>query len=155
MITVRAASPRSPALAAMIGELDRFQLSLYPRESCYLDSLDELCGRDVHFVAAYEERAALGCGAVKYARGDCAYGEIKRMFVRRDARGRGVSKKILASLESHAREMRVDALRLETGVRQPEAIGLYARCGFTRRGPFGDYRDDRLSVFMEKQLSAA
>ncbi|MGR3983890.1 MAG: GNAT family N-acetyltransferase [Gammaproteobacteria bacterium] len=153
MITVKAVSPRSPAIAAMIGELDRCQLSLYPREICYLDSPAELCGADVHFVAAYDGREALGCGAVKYARGDCAYGEIKRMFVRREARGRGVSKKILASLELHAIDMQVDALRLETGVRQPEAVGLYARFGFTRRGPFGAYAADPLSVFMEKSLA--
>ncbi|MGI9311875.1 MAG: hypothetical protein ACR2P7_10210, partial [bacterium] len=47
---------------------------------------------------------------------------------------------------------RVDALRLETGVHQAAAIGLYARLGFIRRGPFGDYADDPLSVFMEKKL---
>ena len=151
MITVQTANPRTPAIAEMIGELDRYQLSLYPREICYLDSVTELSGDNVHFVAAYDGETLLGCGAVKYAR-DCAYGEIKRMFVRADARGRGVSKHILASLESHAKQMRVAALRLETGARQLEAIGLYARAGFTRRGPFGDYAADPLSVFMEKPL---
>jgi len=153
VITLKTSSPRSPALAALIGELDRYQLSLYPREICYLESPAELCGANVHFVAAYDGRIALGCGAVKYARGDCAYGEIKRMFVRCEARGRGLSKKILARLESHAIDMRVDALRLETGVRQFAALGLYAHFGFIRRGPFGAYTADPLSVFMEKPLA--
>jgi putative acetyltransferase len=40
---------------------------------------------------------------------------------------------------------------LETGIRQPEALGLYERLGFVRRGPFGDYAEDPLSVFMEKR----
>jgi putative acetyltransferase len=44
-------------------------------------------------------------------------------------------------------------LRLETGPYQPDAIGLYERCGFARRGPFGAYADDPLSVFMEKTLA--
>ncbi len=43
--------------------------------------------------------------------------------------------------------------RLETGVHQHEALGLYADMGYTKRGPFGSYSDDPLSVFMEKRLS--
>jgi putative acetyltransferase len=44
-------------------------------------------------------------------------------------------------------------LRLETGIKQDAAIHLYENAGFRRRGPFGSYRDDPLSVFMEKPLS--
>jgi putative acetyltransferase len=43
-------------------------------------------------------------------------------------------------------------LRLETGIKQEPAIRLYESAGFRRRGPFGSYRDDPLSVFMEKPL---
>ena len=46
-------------------------------------------------------------------------------------------------------------LQLETGPFQPEALGLYARCGYTRCGPFGDYADDPLSVFMAKRVAVA
>jgi putative acetyltransferase len=42
---------------------------------------------------------------------------------------------------------------LETGIRQPEALGLYEQAGYKRRGPFGDYAEDPLSVFMQKRLT--
>jgi len=43
-------------------------------------------------------------------------------------------------------------LRLETGTRQPEAIGLYRATGYVEIQPFGSYRADPLSIFMEKRL---
>ncbi len=46
----------------------------------------------------------------------------------------------------------VHSLKLETGIHQPEAIGLYERFGFVRCEPFGDYAPDPLSLFMEKPL---
>jgi putative acetyltransferase len=67
------------------------------------------------------------------------------------ARGRGIGRAILAAIEQ-ALCGRVAVLRLETGVKQPAAIGLYESAGFARRGPFGSYRDDPLSIFMEKPL---
>jgi hypothetical protein len=35
---------------------------------------------------------------------------------------------------------------------QPEALGLYRALGYVERRPFGDYKSDPLSVFMEKAL---
>jgi putative acetyltransferase len=69
------------------------------------------------------------------------------------ARGLGVSKLVLAALEARAGCEGVRTLRLETGVANLAALGLYARAGFERRDPFGDYSADPLSVFMEKNLS--
>jgi putative acetyltransferase len=43
-------------------------------------------------------------------------------------------------------------LMLETGPRQPEALSFYASVGYERREPFGDYRDDPLSVFLQKRI---
>jgi len=60
---------------------------------------------------------------------------------------------MLASLEAQARSKQVAILRLETGVESHAAVGLYTHAGFRQRGPFGDYREDPLSVFMEKELS--
>ncbi len=155
MIAVKPANPRGAAIAAMIEQLNAYQLSLYPEESNHLDSIDELTDDQVYFVAAVEGADWLGCGAIKYAHDDCFYGEIKRLFVTTEARGRGVSKKIMASLEENARQRRADVLRLETGIHQHAALGLYARLGFTRRGPFGAYPHDPLSVFMQKSLSSS
>ena len=73
------------------------------------------------------------------------------MFVRPEARGRGIGRAILAAIEAALRG-RVTILRLETGIKQEPAMRLYESAGFRRRGPFGSYRDDPLSVFMEKPL---
>ena len=158
MISVIATDPEIPSIAAMIEQLDGYQLSLYPEESNHLVSIEELTAENVYFVAAYEGPDLIGCGAIKYV--DCAccdkdiggYGEIKRVFVKTEARGKGVSKEIMAKLESNARYRKVEVIRLETGIHQPEAIGLYARLGYRRRGPFGEYPDDPVSVFMERRL---
>jgi putative acetyltransferase len=80
------------------------------------------------------------------------YGEVKRMFVDERKRGLGTGRKLLEHLVMFARMSGLSVLRLETGVHQPEAIALYERLGFARCDPFGDYRDDPLSLFMEKPL---
>ena len=81
------------------------------------------------------------------------YGEVKRMYVRPAFRGLGLGKLILNCLAEYARERHVALLRLETGIYQMEAIGLYERYGFQRRSPFGEYRDDPLSVYFEKPIA--
>ncbi|MCG7506809.1 GNAT family N-acetyltransferase [Mesorhizobium retamae] len=81
------------------------------------------------------------------------WAELKRMWVVPQARGRGLSKALLVALETRARDAGITWLRLETGIANHEALGLYERSGFVRIGPFGDYRPDPLSVFMEKRLS--
>jgi len=74
------------------------------------------------------------------------------MWVVPDVRGKGVSRIILEQLEATARDEGVRCLRLETGIENHAALALYERTGFTRCDPFGDYRPDPLSVFMEKVL---
>ena len=98
---------------------------------------------------AREAGVALGCGAWQL-QGDGS-AEVKSMFVLPEARGRGIGRAILAAIEGALRG-RVATLRLETGINQDAALRLYESAGFHRRGPFGRYRDDPLSVFMEKPL---
>ena len=74
------------------------------------------------------------------------------MYVRPEHRGLGFGKAMLDHLAEYAQKQGVDLLRLETGIYQVEAVGLYERCGFQRRAPFGEYREDPLSVYLEKQL---
>jgi putative acetyltransferase len=74
------------------------------------------------------------------------------MFVTPEARGLKLGARILARLEQQARDERLACLRLETGIHQAAALGLYRAFGFRDRGPFGDYAPDPLSVFMEKPL---
>ena len=74
------------------------------------------------------------------------------MFVDERRRGVGTGRKLIEHLIMFARMSGLSALRLETGIHQPEAIGLYERMGFERRAAFGDYREDPLSLFMELRL---
>jgi putative acetyltransferase len=152
MIVIRNADPFDPDVAAMIAELDAYQLSIYAEESNHLDPVDDLAKSNVYFVGAYKDDSLVGIGALKYLSHDCDYGEIKRVWVSHAARGHGVSKLIMQDLECDARSRGVAKLRLETGIHQPEALGLYEKLGYRRRKQFGDYPDDPVSVFMEKDL---
>ena len=77
------------------------------------------------------------------------------MYVRPKFRGLGFARQLLSQLEQTAQAYRVEILRLETGIYQTEAIQLYERTGFYRIGPFGEYRDDPLSIYFEKRLPSA
>lgn len=138
-----------PADAAeLLAALDEYQAGLYPPASTHLLPAAELA-RGV-FLGVLADGRLVGCGG--YVRHD-GYGELKRMFVRPESRGRGVGELLLAELERLAQAEGISVLRLETGVRQPAAIRLYERAGYVRRGPFGSYADDPLSVFLEKRLA--
>jgi putative acetyltransferase len=150
--TLHVEPPSAPEIVALIDALDAYQKPLDPPESHHGIDLDALSRPEVVFVVARDAgRTAIGCGAVVV--GPDA-GELKRMFVQPDARGRGVGAALLAALEQYAITRGCRVLRLETGVRQPEALALYARHGYRARGPFGDYVEDPNSVFMEKALRA-
>ena len=144
-------APTDPRARRLVDELDRLQLSLYPAESNHLDPIETLERDNVTFVAAFVGAEVVGCGAVKRMPG--RYGEIKRMYVDPGARGRGVGRALIEALESSLLADGIAVARLETGVRQPEALALYERCGYVRIPPFGAYREDPLSVFLEKRLA--
>jgi len=75
------------------------------------------------------------------------------MYMQPSCRGQGAAKRLLQALEQAARAAGVARMVLETGPAQPEAIGLHRRHGFAECGPYGDYGDDPLSVFMQKPLA--
>ena len=109
---------------------------------------------NVHFLGAYVDGELIGCGAVKVPDGDGRYGEIKTVFVAEAHRGKGHSKTIMLELENHLRNIGVGIARLATGIKQPEAVSLYARLGYVPCSPFGDHATDSMTVFMEKSLGA-
>lgn len=145
-------SPDQPEVVALIAELDAYQDTLYPPESRHALDLASLKQPNVLFAVARDDASrAVGCGAVVL---NPTFGELKRMYVSPQCRGQGVAKQLLSMLESKAAEFGCTLLKLETGPFQPEALGLYEVCGFERRGPFGHYTNDPLSVFMQKRLSS-
>ena len=93
---------------------------------------------------------AVGCGALREL-GDGA-AEIKRMYVRPNARGAGVARRLLAALEEQARRRGLGMIRLETGAGQPEAMALYASAGYTEIQGFGDYAGHPASRCFERKL---
>jgi GNAT superfamily N-acetyltransferase len=102
------------------------------------------------FLVAYLDEEPAGCGGL--IRVDDSVGEVKRMFVRQAYLRRGIGRAILSAVEARARELGYRELRLETGVRQPEAIGLYRSSGWSAIPCYPPYADDALSVCFGKSL---
>jgi putative acetyltransferase len=141
-------SPNQPEVLQLIEELDAFQKPLYPAESHHGIDLIALSEPNVLFAVARDAHGqAVACGAIVI---EAAYGEIKRMYTSPTHRGKGLARGLLEFLESKAKEHGCSQFALETGHLQPEAIALYARCGYQRSGPFGEYAEDPNSVFMRK-----
>lgn len=142
--------PDSEAATELIAELEAHLSPFYPPESRHGYSVAKLLREGVAFFVIRRDGLPAGCGGVQLYGSE--YGELKRMYVRPAFRGLGLGKLMLEHLATYAREQGVGCLRLETGIHQREAIGLYERMGFQRIGPFGAYPDDPLSRFYEKQI---
>lgn len=104
------------------------------------------------FVVGYLDTNAVAMGGVR--RIDRVTVEIKRMYVVPEARGRGLSRVVLAHLESLARELGATRILLETGQQQPEAMRLYETSGYERVEGFGHYRCEPDSVSYGKTVIA-
>jgi GNAT superfamily N-acetyltransferase len=145
---IKAIDPSSPEALTLTREL--------------FDELEELYGKGrieefedenktfPYFIIVLEENNPVGCGALKYF--DPSTIEIKRMYVRKNFRGKGLSKLILLDLENKAKEMNYHWIVLETGIRQPEAIALYEKSGYKKILPYGIYADDPESLCYEKRF---
>src|SRR3954452_17714045 len=103
------------------------------------------------WVVARDDGRALGCGALR-SLGEPVV-EIKRMYVRPEARGRGIGAALLHALEREAIERGFRVVRLETGPMQPEAINLYARAGYREIPCFGAYASGAASRCFERRLA--
>jgi putative acetyltransferase len=136
----------------LISQSDEYLASLYPPEANYLTDIATLLSPSVCFLGIEIAGELVACGAVKLLEDDARYGEIKRVFVLPEHRGKGYARSIMAALEAELRQRNITCARLETGISQPEALGLYRALGYCERGPFGNYRLDPWSVFMEKTL---
>jgi putative acetyltransferase len=151
MIELSIESPDQPEIAALLAASDAYMASLYPAESNHLLDVASLQRPEVTFIVARLEGKAVGCGAVVDSREGWA--EVKRMFVSPAARGQKVGRQLMDKIEAIAAARGAAVLRLETGGEQPEALELYRRSGFVEIGPFGKYKPDPLSIFMEKPLA--
>lgn len=104
-----------------------------------------------HVIVAYLNDVAVGCGAIKFY--TAGVGELKRMYVLEEYRRRGIALEVLQALEAWAAELNYSKLILETGIAQPEAIGLYQKSGYTLIPNYGQYAGIENSVCMKKSIS--
>jgi putative acetyltransferase len=123
-----------------------------PPESIHMMDATELDIPEVRFFVVREGGAPVAMGAFKAI--DPHHAEIKSMHVLAEARGHGLSRKLLEHLIAEAKAAGFTRLSLETGI-QPTFIAarsLYDRAGFEVCGPFEGYWDDPNSVFMTLAL---
>lgn len=148
-ITLTAEDPTTHDAAALIRELCRELGERYGAPPSPFSPGEAMIPRTAFMVARLAGNP-VGCGALR--RIDDETAEIKRMYVSSSVRRKGVAKRILAGLETMAAEFGYRVVRLETGVKQPEAIGLYESTGYRRIGAYGPYVGNPVSVCFEKRL---
>lgn len=141
----------------LIGELNTELAAQYPEEGANhfrLDPDEVEAGRGAFVVASDPDSGReLGCGAVRLIEPRTA--ELKRMYVRPEARRSGTGAALLTALEDRARALGANRLVLETGPRQHAALRLYEQAGFVVIDAFGEYVDAPLSVCLAKPLAPA
>lgn len=153
-IAIERVTAATPEVDALVGELNEVLGALYAAHQRHGLAIAQLFEPHVRFFLTRADGIAVGCGGVALFDG---YAEVKRMYTRPSARGRGAAKALLRRIEEEARGAALPVLRLETGIHQHEAIGLYESVGFRRCGPFGPYAamptgNIATSVFYEKAL---
>ena len=149
-VSVSVESPHSKVATRLIRSLSAELGARYGDDGAGAFRLEDAQVPGGAFVVAWLGERPAGCGALRPL--ERGIGEVKRMFVKKDARRQGVAKEILRQLETIAAQFGYRALGLETGILQPEAMRLYESAGYRRVRCYGRYVDNPLSVCYEKQL---
>jgi putative acetyltransferase len=141
-----------PEIHALLNEHLRSMRALSPPESVHALDLDKLRRPEITFWSAWDGDVLLGCAALKEL--DRRHGEVKSMRTPAARRRTGAGRALLMHVIETARARGYERLSLETGpvIGFEAAHRLYESAGFTRTGPFGDYRADPFSVFMTLAL---
>jgi uncharacterized protein (DUF952 family)/GNAT superfamily N-acetyltransferase len=141
-------SPGADLVRAMVDEL----VPLYGRidgSDAPTASPDDMWRPAGVYLVGWDDRGAVVCGG-GIKRLDDATAEIKRMFVVPGARGRGHARRLLRGLESAARDLGYERVRLDTGAKQPHALALYPAAGYVE---IPDYNGNpHASYWGEKRL---
>ena len=153
IVLERAEAP-TEEVVALLSALNRALDVGYSPDQKHALSVDQLFQPHIQFFLARRDGEAVACGGIGFYDG---YAELKRMYAKPEARGKGVAKALLARLEAEARGLGVAVIRIETGNLQHEAMRFYEREGYRRCGAFGPYAEMPVnaiatSVFYEKRL---
>ena len=154
-ITIERAVEATVEVHQLIGELNDVLGAAYETHQRHGLSVAQLFQPNLRFFLARLDGVASGCGGVAIFED---YAEVKRMYTRAAARRQGIANALLRRIEGEAGGFGRSILRLETGIHQQEAMGLYQRAGYRQRGPFGAYAAMPLdnietSLFFEKRLT--
>ena len=149
MIAIKRVAADAPEFLPLHEAREAYAAALYPAESNHLLELSAMCQPQMNFFGAWAGVDVAGCGGF-WEHAD--YVEIKSMWVAPAARGQKIGQQLLDVIERGALAKGFALARLETGIHQPEALSLYRKNGYRDIGPFGAYKLDPLSVFMEKPL---
>ena len=142
-----------PAVHALLQEHLDNMFELSPPKQVFALDLSKLKAPDITVWTAWNGADLLGCGALKAL--SPTHGEIKSMRTPAAARRQGAGRAILRHMIFVARERGYTLLSLETGSHPAfgAARGLYRDHGFVVSGPFGSYRPNPHSVFMQLTLA--
>lgn len=106
---------------------------------------------DIHnVVLVYDDNIPVGCASFKFYKS--AIAEVKRVFVKKEYRGRGISKQLMSLLEKRAIEKGFCKLILESGEPLVEAMELYHQIGYRIIENYGQYKGLKESICMQKKL---
>ena len=133
------------AYRRLIGELDALMQSLYPPEANQLTAPEAMFGEGCRVYGCYQGDILCGTVGIVFAED---YIEVKRLYVAPAARGQGLSRRLMGELIGVAAACGYSQIKLETGARQPEALGLYRKLGFQPCTAFGNHADHPASLFL-------
>jgi GNAT superfamily N-acetyltransferase len=153
VITTRIVSPRSPEATRLLAALTTEIAALYADrgdDGGAGFTIEDAEAPRAAFVVAWLDGRPVGCGAIRPYDDACA--EVKRMFVLKDVRGRGIAGVVLDALEREAVRLGYTRMLLETGDRQPQAVRVYERAGYVRIPQYGIYVDWIGSLCFGKDL---
>ncbi len=102
-------------------------------------------------LVGYQDEIPVACGCFRRVDGQTV--ELKRMFVRKDHRGQGLSALLLEALEDWAKELGYCIAILETGRLQREAIGLYQKLQYEVTENYAPYVGIEPSICMSKRMA--
>ena len=152
-VAVTVESPLQDDVRALVTALNEFTYELTPAEYRHHMTVEQMAQADTTlFVARDENGAALGMGALRRHAG--GVGEVKRMFVKPEARGKRIGEAILAHIEALAREEGFTRLVLETGSNFDAARRVYERGAFKTCDAVLDYPPSAWTSFYVKELRA-
>ncbi len=149
MLTIKRTDSNDTDFHLLVEKLNRYLDVQYGRLQDYYNQFNKI-DNILNVVLAYLNDEPVGCGCFK--KFEDASVEVKRMFVKDEARGNGIGAAILIELEKWAAELGNKTMVLEMGNKQPEAARLYKKQGYTIIPNYGQYTGIETSICMKKNV---